>query len=173
MLYPLLIIICLTLLIAPIIFIYNKLIRSRNKMNEAWSIIDVFLRKRHDIVPSLVNMVKGYALHEKKTLEQAIQYRAEAAQTEDKDSLIHLENNLGKSVDRLVTIGEAYPELKAKDNFLKLQRQLSAIENDLEKARRYYNGTVRENNTYLESFPSNIVAKLFNFKKGTFYNQNN
>lgn len=142
-------------------------------MNEAWSIIDVLLKRRHDLVPLLVNIVKGYALHEKITLEQTIKYRAEAAHAQDRNSLIRSENNLGGSVHRLIEVVEAYPQLKAKENFLKLQKQLSAIENDLEKARRYYNGTVRENNTYLERFPSNIIGNLFNFKKGIFYNQDN
>lgn len=141
-------------------------------MREAWSIIDVFLKKRYELVPMLVNTVKGYAMHEQRLLDEVTRLRTEAmtaSQTKDK---INSENKFGEVADRLFLNIENYPELKANNNFLKLQHQLSDLENDLEKARRYYNGTVRENNIYQQSFPSNLIASLFKFSKGVFFSTN-
>lgn len=138
-------------------------------MQEAWSLIDVFLKKRHDLIPSLVDTVKGYSLHEQKVLEEVIRLRSEAMQADNTQKQIHSETGLGKSIDRLLVTIEKYPELRANEQFLKLQQQITELENDLEKARRYYNGTVRENNISLESFPSNIIGNLFSFSKGVFF----
>lgn len=157
-------------LIAFIAFIYNRLIRNKNRMQEAWSIIDVFLKKRHDLIPPLVETVKGYSFHEQKVLEEVTRLRSEAIKASNPAALMNTENNLGKTIHTLFTQIEAYPELKASDHYLKLQQQITDIENDLEKARRYYNGTVRENNIYQESFPSNIIAGIFGFEKGVFFN---
>lgn len=138
-------------------------------MQEAWSIIDVFLKKRHDMIPNLVDIVKGYAIHEKITLEKVTRYRSEAMQADTIQTQIASESGLSKSLDRLLVSIENYPQLAANEQFLKLQQQITELENDLEMARRYYNGTVRENNTYQESFPSNIIARIFNFTKGAFF----
>lgn len=161
--------IVVVLLIAWMIIIYNKLIKNRNRMLEGWSMIDVFLKKRYDLIPNLVDTVKGYSMHEQQLLEEVTRLRSEAMQMSSKAGLIDVESRLEKTLNQLVVTVEKYPELKANQHFLKLQQQLVTIENELELARRYYNGTVRENNIALESFPSNIIGNLFNLEKGTFF----
>ena len=141
-------------------------------MQEAWSGIDVFLKKRHDLVPLLVETVKGYAAYEKTTLEDITRYRTEAIQAKDPEVLVASENRLGNALTNLFVVVERYPDLKANVNFLRLQQQLADLEHDLESSRRYYNGTVRINNIYVEKFPSNIIAGLFNFYKGVFFAAN-
>lgn len=163
-------IIITSLLLIGIIIIYNKLVKNKNRMQEAWSIIDVFLKKRYDLVPNLVDTVKTYASHEKNTLEKVTYYRSEAMHSTEIQARTQSENGLGNALSALLIVAENYPELKANNNFLQLQHQLVDLENDLEKARRYYNGTVRENNIYQESFPSNIIARIFQFSKGEFFN---
>jgi len=152
-----------------VIIVYNKLVVLKNRMFEAWSGIDVFLKKRHDLVPNLVAVVKGYATHEKNTLEEVIRLRTLALQAKDQDARIDSETDLGKALGRLIAVVENYPNLKANENFLTLQKQLAVIEEDLGYSRRYYNGTVRENNIYVEKFPSNIIANMFRFVKGKFF----
>lgn len=148
---------------------YNKLVGLKNHMKEAWSVIDVCLKKRYDLIPNLVEIVKGYATHEKQTFESITRYRSEAMQAKDQGSRMQSEAGLGKALVQLLAVAENYPELKANSNFTDLQRQLTELENDLSMARRYYNGTVRENNIYVESFPSNIIAGMFNFQQGQFF----
>ncbi len=157
------------LLALALIVIYNKLVRNKNRMREAWSAIDVFLKRRFDLVPNLVEIVKGYATHEQHTLEQVTRYRTQAMQAPDLQQRLDSETALGRAMGNLVVVGERYPDLKANANFLHLQQQLSELEDDLASARRYYNGTVRENNIALESFPSNMIGSLFGFKKGLFF----
>ena len=152
-----------------VISIYNKLVMLKNRMQEAWSGIDVFLKKRHDLVPNLVATVKGYATHEQQTLEEITRFRAQAMQAHDQGARIASETGLGQALGRLMVVSENYPDLKASINFLELQKQLSGIEEELSLSRRYYNGTVRENNIRVESFPSNLVAGMFHFVKGTFF----
>jgi LemA protein len=159
----------LLLMVIYTVSIYNKLVAFKNRMQEAWSGIDVYLKKRHDLVPNLVNMVKGYAAHEKQTFEEIIRLRNEAMQAKAPEARMESEASLGRALGRLMAVVENYPDLKASTNFLALQRQLSEIENELSLSRRYYNGTVRENNIYVERFPSNIIAGMFNFAKGTFF----
>ena len=166
-----LIIIVIALLIW-VVYAYNRLVKNRNRMQEAWSIIDVFLKKRYEIIPLLVNTVKGYAIHEQRLLEEVTRLRVEAMNASGTQDKVISENQLGKAADRLFLNIENYPELKADKHFLMLQHQLSDLENDLEKARRYYNGTVRENNIYQESVPSNLIASLFRFSKGVFFTTN-
>lgn len=163
------ILVILLLLMIWIIFIFNKLVRLRNLMREAWSGIDVFLKKRHDMVPVLVETVKGYATHEKQTLEDVMRFRSNAINAKNQQESIEREKGLGNALGRLIAVAERYPDLKANTNFLKLQQQLSEMEDELALSRRYYNGTVRENNIRVESFPSNIIAVIFNFKKGIFF----
>lgn len=148
---------------------FNQMIKNGNRMNEAWSIIDVFLKKRYDLIPVLVETVKGYAAYEKSTLEEVTQIRTTAMQYQTIESKSVNETRLDNALVRLFGVVEKYPELKADKSFLELQQQISEIENDLEKARRYYNGTVRVYNTQIESFPANIIAGLFNFKRGDFF----
>jgi len=157
------------ILIIALIVVYNKLVKNKNLMQEAWSVIDVFLKKRHDLVPTLVEAVKGYAAYEKATFELIIRCRSEAIQAKGAEAQITSENHLGKALQNLLVVVEKYPDLKASDNFLRLQQQLVDVEHDLESARRYYNGTVRVNNIYVEKFPSNIIAGMFNYGKGVFF----
>lgn len=159
----------LALLIIITISIYNKLIAKRNLMKEAWSGIEVFLKKRYDLIPNLVETVKGYAGHEKQLLEEVTALRSNAIKSSTPAEQINSEKILTQALGRLMVAVEAYPELKANENFKELQQQLSSIESELEMARRYYNGTVRENNNSVESFPGNIVAGAFKFEKGIFY----
>jgi LemA protein len=141
-------------------------------MQEAWSIIDVFLKKRYELVPMLVNTVKGYAVYEQKLLENIVGLRTEAMLASDTKEKVMSENRFGQTADHLFLNIEKYPQLKADNHFLKLQHELSELENDLEKARRYYNGTVRENNIYQESFPPNLIASSLGFSKGVFFTTN-
>jgi len=159
----------LGLLIFQVIFIYNRLIRLRNNAREGWSGIDVQLKRRADLVPNLVTTVKGYASHEKQLLEEITALRNQSISGQTVPDQAKTASELGRSLKRLMVIAEAYPDLKADKNFLKLQEQLSEIENYLQKSRRYYNGTVRELNIKIESFPSNIIARLFGFEKFDFF----
>jgi LemA protein len=164
------ILIALVILLALfVISLYNSLVKKRNMMQEGWSGIDVFLKKRYDLIPNLINTVKGYAGHEKQLLEQVTSLRTQAMQSSGIDQKIGAEKELSQALGRLVVSVENYPDLKANDNFRDLQAQLTTIEGELEMARRYYNGTVRENNIAVETFPGNIVAGSFNFEKGIFF----
>jgi LemA protein len=164
-----LVIIISVLLLLSIIIIYNKLVVAKNRMQEAWSIIDVCLKKRHDLIPNLVEIVKGYSIHEKQVLEEITRCRTYAIEAQNRESCIQSELGLEKSLTRLLAVVENYPDLKASKHFIELQLQLTAVENELSMARRYYNGTVRENNIRIESFPSNLIAGLFKFSGGKFF----
>ncbi|WP_057938734.1 LemA family protein [Algoriphagus resistens] len=163
----LLIIIGIILLLAVILVgIFNRFVKNKNTVKDAWSNIDVALRRRYDLIPNLVETVKGYASHEKETLEAVIQARntAMAVPTDDINQQIQAENQLQKTLRSIFALSEAYPDLKANTNFLQLQDKLNEIEENLERARRYYNGTVRENNTYGESFPGVLFAGMFSYQ---------
>ncbi|MCO6496263.1 MAG: LemA family protein [Chitinophagaceae bacterium] len=151
--------------------IFNRFVRNRNIVQDAWSNIDVALKKRYDLIPNLVNTVKGYAAHEKETLTQVIASRNAAVSVPPDDiaGRIKAENQLQQSMGRLFAVAEAYPNLKADTSFLNLQSQLSQIEELLERARRYYNSTVRENNTYGESFPGILFAGVFKYRHFDFF----
>ena len=148
---------------------YNKLVRARTMVEEGWSGIDVQLKKRYNLIPNLVETVKGYASHEKDTFNQVIAARNAAQNAEGVKSKTAAEQQLQTAMANIFALAEAYPELKANTNFLQLQDELSKIEGDVEKARRYYNGTVRENNVMVESFPSNLIASMFNFYLADFF----
>ena len=149
--------------------LYNKLVSKRTLVKEAWSGIDVSLKKRYDLLPNLVETVKGYAAHEKSTLEEVTRYRTASMNAGSTAEKAQAESGLTRALGSLFAVAENYPDLKANENFRQLQVELSAIENNLESARRYYNGTVRENNILVESFPSNIVAGMFKFEKSEFF----
>lgn len=146
--------------------IFNKFAKNRNVVQDAWSNIDVALKKRYDLIPNLVNTVKGYATHEKETLTQVIEARnaAMAVPKGDINAQIKAENALQGTLRSLFAVAEAYPNLKADASFLNLQTELSGIEENLERSRRFYNSTVRENNTYGESFPAALVAGMLKYK---------
>ncbi len=166
----LLILVVLGILIAfYLVGIYNKLVRKRSMMEEGWSGIDVQLKKRYDLIPNLVETVKGYASHEKETLDQVIKARNSALKAEGVKAQTKAENQLNSALANVFALSEAYPDLKANTNFVQLQQELSAIEGDIEKARRYYNATARENNIMVESFPSNIVAGIGGFELAEYF----
>jgi LemA protein len=151
------------------VVLYNRLIRSRNRVDAAWSDIDVQLQRRHDLIPRLVTAVDQYSKYEKATLEAVTELRAEAMRVVDVRARGKLEEKLSEGVGRLIALSESYPDLKANENFLKLQGELVETENYLQFARRYYNGSVRDYNTSTESVPSNILASLFKFRERPFF----
>ena len=162
----------LGLIVAVILFfvgIYNGLIRLRNTSEQAWSDIDVQLKRRHDLVPNLVETVKGYASHEKDTLEEVIKARNMAVGASGPAESGQSENFLTSALKSLFALSESYPDLKANENFLELQTELSEIEEKIQMARRYYNAVVRDLNTKIESVPSNIVANSFGFTKKDYF----
>ena len=163
----------IVILLILIISMYNKFVKMRNSVEEAYSTMDVYLKKRYDLIPNLVETVKGYASHEKETLENVINARnrvQNAATVEDK---IAGENQLGGSIKNLFALAESYPELKANENFLNLQDQLNGTEEDIANARKYYNALVKQLNTKCEMFPWNIVASVFGFKRQPLYEVDN
>jgi LemA protein len=157
------------LLLVAVALLYNRLVRDRNRVDAAWSDIDVQLQRRHDLVPQLVKAVDQYAGYERATLEAVTNLRAQAMQVSDVTELGDAEEALGAGVLRLLAVAEEYPDLKANENFLNLQTELSEIEDYLQFARRYYNGSVREYNTRTETVPSNIVAGWFRFTERKFF----
>lgn len=161
------------LLVFYTIGIYNKLVKLTTLVEEAWSGIDVQLKKRYSLIPNLVETVKGYAKHEQETFEKVVQARNQAQAATTVEGHQVAENQLNKALVNLFALAEQYPELKANQNFLKLQEELSVIEQDIEKSRRYYNGTVREKNILVESFPSNILSNMFGFIKSKFFELDN
>jgi LemA protein len=148
------------------IYLFNQLVRTRQMVNEAWSGIDVQLKRRSDLVPNLVEAVKGYAKHERELLTQLTELRnaAQALPQGDVQARAKAEGALSAGLARLFALAESYPHLKASNNFLELQQELSRIENDLQMARRYYNGAVRNLNTMVESVPSNLIARPLGFQ---------
>lgn len=160
-------IILILLLLFTGIWMYNRLIRHRNLVNEAWAGIDVQLQKRSELVPNLVQTVKGYAAHESSVFEEVAHIR-KTGET-GVDARAKQETALSRSLGRLFALAEDYPDLKASEGFQQLHGSLIEIEDHLQFARRYYNGAVRDNNNVVEAFPSNMVAGLFSFKQAEFF----
>ncbi len=159
----------LAALFAAGIFYFNRLVRGRNRVDTAWSDIDVQLQRRHDLVPRLVSAVRQYAAYERATLEAVTALREQAMRAADVEARGELEAELSGGMDRLIALAENYPDLKASANFLGLQQELVQTENYLQFARRYYNASVRDYNTAIESVPGNIVASLFRFSARPFF----
>jgi len=151
------------------IFVFNQLVNLRNQGDEAWSGIDVQLKRRYDLIPNLVETVKGYAKHESQTLEKVIQARNMAMQASGVEERIAAENQLSSTLKSLFALSESYPDLKANTNFLELQKTLSEIEEQIALARRYYNAVTRDYNILCESFPSMIIAALAHFQRRPFF----
>lgn len=151
------------------IAVYNGLIKLRNRTDEAWSDIDVQLKRRYDLIPNLVETVKGYARHEKELFEKVTQARTAAMSAQTIEEHGQAENMLAGALKTLFAVAENYPDLKANENFLELQRELSDTENKIQAARRFYNGNVRDLNIKIESFPSNLAANMFGFKQRDFF----
>ena len=148
---------------------YNSFVKMRNTCEEAWATIDVYLKKRYDLIPNLVETVKGYAKHESGTLEKVIAARNAAMSADAPRDKIAAENALTGTLRSLFAVAEAYPQLPANTNFLDLPNQLTQIEAELATARKYYNATVRQINTKMETFPSNIIASMMHLKKFDYY----
>ena len=163
------IIIVLIVLVLLCITLFNSLVTLKNRAKEAWADIEVQLKRRYDLIPNLVNTVKGYATHESQAFEKVSQARSMAMQAGTPSQKGEAENALSGTLKSLFAISEAYPELKANTNFLELQRELSDTENKIQSARRFYNGNVRDLNTKIERFPGNMVAKIFNFATMDFF----
>jgi len=159
------ILIIIAILVIAVVAIYNKLVRLRNTVKSSWSDVDVQCKKRFDLVPNLVETVKGYASHEKTVFEKVTEARSLAMRANSPAEMAKAENMLRDTLKSLFAVAEAYPELKANANFMQLQSQLQELENNIEYARRYYNAVVRDYNILTESFPSNIIASQFSFKK--------
>ena len=147
------------------IFAYNRLIVLVNRCKEAWSDIDVQLKRRYNLIPNLVETVKGYAAHEKEVFEKVTEARTRAMGARTAKEKGEAENALSNTLKSLFAVAESYPQLKASANFLELQRELRDTEDKIQAARRFYNGNVRDLNIKIESFPTNIIASLFSFKK--------
>ncbi len=159
----------LVVIVAFCVMIYNSLIKLRNKVEEGWSDIDTQLKRRYDLIPNLVETVKGYAAHESQTFEKITQARSMALNAKSVQEKEQAENLLTGALKTIFALAENYPDLKANQNFLDLQRTLTEIEEHIQMSRRYYNGTVRDYNTKLEVFPNNFFAGIFKFVKREFF----
>lgn len=152
-----------------IMAIYNGFIKLKNTVEEGFSTMDVYMKKRYDLIPNLVETVKGYAKHERETLEKVIQARNSAMSSQSISEKQKNENILSGTLKSLFALSESYPDLKADTQFLDLQKQLQKVEEDIANSRKYYNAVVKAFNTKVESFPSNIIANIFNFTKFPFF----
>ena len=159
------IIIAIVVIILIALFVtYNSFVRLNNKVKEAFSTMDVYLKKRWDLIPNIVETVKGYAKHEKDTLEEVINLRNSVYDKMSDDEKIKANEQLSSGINKIMALAEAYPDLKASENFKDLSNQLAKVEDDIANARKYYNGTVRIYNDKVEMFPSNVVAKICGYK---------
>ena len=171
------IVIILLLVLAGFVFVvlvwiagaYNGLVRLRNQLENAWAQIDVQLKRRHDLIPNLVETVKGYAAHERGTLEAVIQARNMAVSAKTVGERAEAENVLTGALKSLFAVAEAYPDLKANQNFLALQEELTSTENKISFSRQFYNDTVMTFNTRIEIFPTNVIASMFHFTRDDFF----
>ena len=159
----------LVLIVLFVVGVYNSLIRKRMRVKEAWADIDVQLKRRYDLIPNIVESVKGYATHEKTVFENVTKARSQAMQATGGANKMVAENQLSQTLKSLFAVAENYPELKANQNFLQLQTELVDTEDKIQAARRFYNGNVRDFNIKQETFPSNLVAQMFKFKKAEFF----
>jgi LemA protein len=163
------ILIIIVAVILWIVAVYNGLVTLKNRTDEAWSDIDVQLKRRYDLIPNLVNTVKGYATHERELFEKVTQARAQAMGAQNIGQKAQSENMLSDTLKSLFAVAENYPQLKANENFLELQRELSDTENKIQAARRFYNGNVRDLNIKIESFPEVVIAKQLGYGKREFF----
>ena len=151
------------------ITVYNRLVKLRNMKDEGWSGIDVQLKRRSDLIPNLMETVEGYMQHEKEVLTAVTELRSRAGSASNPADRMKAEAALSMGLGRLLAVAESYPDLKANENFLELQKQLQEIEDQLQMARRYYNGTVRNLNIAIEIFPNSVVANMFHFEQAEFF----
>ena len=160
------ILVLIGLIVLWAIFTYNRFIKLINRVKEAWSGIDVQLKRRFNLIPNLIETVKGYARHESEVLEELTATRAGSQDVNQRGAE---EGEISRAIANLFAVAEAYPDLKASNNFLDLQNSLEEIENEIQMARRYYNGAVRDHNILVESFPSNLIAQIFGFTIAEFF----
>ncbi|MCQ2547512.1 MAG: LemA family protein [Clostridia bacterium] len=165
-------VVVVVLIILWVVLSYNNFIKKKNNVEEAFSTMDVYLKQRHDLIPNLVETVKGYAAHEKETLQGVIEARNAAEKAANVDDKVACENLVEKGLGRLFAIAENYPDLKANTNFVELQHSLQSLEMDIANARKYYNATVKSFNNRVEVFPSNILAGIFHFSKMSMFEVN-
>lgn len=170
-LYIIIGVVILILIYALVVF--NKLVKLRNRVKEAFATMDVYLKKRWDLIPNIVETVKGYAKHEKDTLEEVINLRNGAYDKMSTNDKIDTNEMLTSNISKLMLLAESYPDLKANKNFLDLSLQLSKVEEDIANARKYYNAVVRNMNDKVKMFPSNMFARLFGFKEVKYFEANN
>jgi LemA protein len=163
------VVVLLIVVVGYVLVTYNRLVRLRALLQEGWSGIDVQLKRRADLVPNLVQVVRGYAGHEKGTLEEVTKLRSAATSASEIDARASAERSLGGGLKQLFALAEAYPDLKANSQFLELQKTLSDVEDQLQYARRYYNGTVRNFNTLVQMVPSNFIASFGGFTPAKFF----
>ncbi len=163
------VLVIVALVIFWLIGIYNKLVRNKNLVAEGWSGIDVQLKRRTDLLPNLIESVKGYMKHERELLTEVTRLRSESLATKEVAAKSQVESALSRTLANVFAVAENYPDLKANQNFLELQKQLAEIEEQIQMPRRYYNGTVRNFNILIESFPSKLVAQKFNFTPANFF----
>ena len=167
-----LIYIILLIIILIIIYafaLYNNFVKLNNKVKEAFSTMDVYLKKRWDLIPNIVETVKGYAKHEKDTLEEVVELRNSTYDKMSDDEKIKTNEQLSSGISKIMVLAEAYPDLKANENFKNLSKELSKVEDDIANSRKYYNGVVRIYNNNVEMFPSNIFARLFGYKSKSMF----
>jgi LemA protein len=165
----LILLIVIAVIVVVVIAMYNGLVKLRVQCDNAWSDIDVQLKRRYDLIPNLVETVKGYAAHEKGTLEGVVAARNTAMSAQGPAAKAQAENMLTSALRQVFALAEAYPQLRAVESFTQLQGTLNQLEDSIQNARRYYNAVVRDLNTKIAEFPSNIVANLFNFKPREFF----
>lgn len=163
------IIIVAVVLVVALVSIYNRLVTLNVRTSEAWSDIDVQLKRRYDLIPNLIETVKGYAKHEKKVFEDVTRARSEALGAKGVADKSKAENQLEGALKSIFAVAEAYPDLKANENFAELQRELTDTEDKIQAARRFYNGNVRDLNIAIQSFPTNVFANMFKFKEKTLF----
>jgi len=163
------VLVILVILIFWVVGMYNGLVRLRNQVKNAWSQIDVQLKRRHDLIPNLVETAKGYMKHERETLDSITQARSHAVEASGVADQAKAEGELNNALSKFMLVVENYPDLKASQNFLSLQEELSSTENKVGFARQFYNDQVQTFNTKIESVPSNIIAGMFNFKQAEFF----
>lgn len=159
----------IAVIIIAVIMVYNSLISSRNRVDEAWSDIEVQLKRRYDLIPNLVETVKGYASHESGVFERVTEARSAAMGAGSMQEKLKDENMLSGALKSLFAVAESYPDLKANQNFMRLQTDLTDTEDKIQAARRFYNGNVRDYNTTLQKFPTNLLASAFNFTAREFF----
>ena len=162
----------IALLVIYVLVTYNVFVKMKNRVDESFSTMDVYLKKRWDLIPNIVETVKGYAKHEKSTLSDVIKLRNGAYDNMSSDEKIKANEKLSSGISKIMALAEAYPELKANENFKDLSNQLVKVEDEIANSRKYYNATVRDFNNRVEMFPSNIVAKLLGYKSKSMFEAN-